>query len=367
MDGPAGPHSGFPVSTTVVLPNLPVGLDVMKAGGLKQWAGRIAAVAAMLAWAPLALAQQADPQRWQLNMGRGVTATSQNAYDAHMFVLWVCVAIGILVFGAMAVAMFKFRKSKGAVAAQFSHNTTAEVIWTVVPVIILVVMAWPATAKLIAMYDTRDSEITVKVTGYQWMWKYEFLGEGVEFTSRMDRRSDEIRQSGIVPTAADHQHYLLDVDNELVLPTDTKIRFVITADDVIHAWWVPALGWKQDAIPGFVNEGWTDIKEPGVYRGQCAELCGKDHGFMPIVVRAVPRAEFDQWLAARKADSAPADAEPAAIAPGGPQADTRSPDPEMVEDVIEGEEPAAPPGLQPDAEPVEDPAAEPAAEPVPAG
>ena len=155
------------------------------------------------------------------------------------------------------------------------------------------------------MYDTRNAEMTVKVTGYQWMWKYEYLGEQVEFTSRLDRKSDALRQGGKTVTAADHPHYLLDVDNPLVLPVDTKVRFVITADDVIHAWWVPALGWKQDAIPGIVNEAWANIEEPGLYRGQCAELCGKDHGFMPIVVRAVPKAEFQQWLAAEKARNAP--------------------------------------------------------------
>jgi len=269
---------------------------------------RLMAVCALLAMPALAWAQSADPKPWQLNMGRGVTASSQHAYDAHMVALWVCVVIGIIVFGAMGYAMFKFRHSKGAVAAQFSHNTTAEIIWTVIPVLILVIMAWPATAKLIAMYDTRDSEMTVKITGYQWMWKYEYLGENVAFTSRLDRESDRIRQSGERPDLAKNPHYLLDVDNVLVLPTDTKIRFVITADDVIHAWWVPALGWKQDAIPGIINEAWTDIKEPGVYRGQCAELCGKDHGFMPIVVKAVPKAEYQQWLASMK----PAPAAPAA-------------------------------------------------------
>jgi cytochrome c oxidase subunit 2 len=254
-------------------------------------------------------------------MGRGVTSSSNHAYDAHMVALWVCVAIGILVFGAMAYAMFKFRKSKGAVAAQFSHNTTAEIIWTVIPVLILVIMAWPATAKLIAMYDTRNSEMTVKVTGYQWMWKYEYLGEGVEFTSRIDRESDRIRQSGEVPNLAKNPHYLLDVDNVLVLPVDTKIRFVITADDVIHAWWVPALGWKQDAIPGIINEAWADIKEPGIYRGQCAELCGKDHGFMPIVVKAVPKQEYQQWLASRKPAPVEAPAPAAAPAEAAPATD----------------------------------------------
>ena len=278
----------------------------------KVWWKRVLAAATMLAAPALAWAQSADPHRWQLNMGRGVTASSQNAYEAHMIVLIVCVVIGVIVFGAMGYAMFKFRRSKGAVAAQFSHNTTAEVIWTVIPVLILIAMAWPATAKLIAMYDTRDSEMTVKVTGYQWMWKYEYLGEGVAFTSRLDRESDRIRQSGEQPTHEANPHYLLDVDNRLVLPVDTKVRFVITADDVIHAWWVPALGWKQDAIPGLINEAWTEIKEPGVYRGQCAELCGKDHGFMPIVVEAVSKEEFARWLAAKK--PAPA-APPAAEAP----------------------------------------------------
>lgn len=282
-----------------------------------RWGGKLISGLAMLSAClavPVAWAQSADPKEWQLNMGRGVTQTSRMAWEAHMVALWVCTVIGVLVFGAMAYAIFKFRKSKGAVAAQFSHNTKAEIIWTVIPIIILVVMAWPATTKLIAMYDYRDSEMTVKVTGYQWMWKYEYLGEGVEFTSRLDRKSDEIRQSGKVPTVASDPHYLLNVDNELVLPVDTKVRFVITSDDVIHAWWVPALGWKQDAVPGFINERWTNIDTVGVYRGQCAELCGKDHGFMPIVVRAVSKEDFKKWLAARKPAPAPV-AEPAVEAP----------------------------------------------------
>ena len=277
--------------------------------------------AALCALPGLALAQAADPQRWQLNMGKGVTHTSRIAYDSHMIALLICVAIGVIVFGAMAYAMFKFRKSKGAVAAQFSHNTTAEVIWTVVPVLILIGLAWPATKNLINMYDTRNSGMTVKVTGYQWMWKYEYLGEGVSFTSRLDRKSDEIRQSKQDARAANHPNYLLDVDNALVLPADTKVRFVITADDVIHAWWVPSLGWKQDAIPGIVNEAWTSVSQPGVYRGQCAELCGKDHGFMPIVVRVLPKAEYATWLAAEKAKNAPA----APAAPAAPVEVTPAP------------------------------------------
>ena len=290
-------------------------------GFSRQVTQSLVAAGAWLLAPALAWAQSADPQRWQLNMGRGVTATSQNAYDAHMIALWVCVVIGVIVFGAMAYAMFKFRHSKGAVPATFTHNTTAEIIWTVIPILILVVMAVPATKKLIAMYDTRESELTVKVTGYQWMWKYEYLGEGVEFTSRLDRESDRLRQNKQTTQAelAAHPHYLLDVDNALVLPVDTKVRFVITADDVIHAWWVPALGWKQDAIPGLINEAWTDIKVPGTYRGQCAELCGKDHGFMPIVVKAVSKEEFKQWLATKRSAAAPAPvAAPAAPAEAVP-------------------------------------------------
>jgi cytochrome c oxidase subunit II len=257
----------------------------------------------------------ADPVAWQLNLGEGVTETSRTVYQLHNLIFGICVAIGVLVFGAMGYAMFAFRKSKGAVASQFSHNTVAEIIWTVVPILILVAMAWPATRVLFKMYDTTESEMTVKVTGYQWMWRYEILNykgqpTGVNFVSRLDGESDRTRQlkSGMDPYAVkvgDVSTYLLNVDKPLVLPTDTKIRFVVTADDVIHAWWVPALGWKQDAIPGIVNEAWTNIPTPGTYRGQCTELCGKDHGFMPIVVNAVPKAEFESWLAAQQPAPAP--------------------------------------------------------------
>jgi cytochrome c oxidase subunit 2 len=233
-----------------------------------------------------------------------------------MVVLIICVIIGVIVFGAMAVAMFKFRKSKGAVPdTGFTHSTKLEAMWTAIPVLILVGLAFPATSGLLRMYDVRDSAMTVKVTGYQWMWKYEYLGEDVSFTSRLARKDDELRQSGKVVSEADDPHYLLNVDNVLVLPVDTKVRFVMTADDVIHSWWVPALGWKQDAVPGIVNEAWAQIEKPGIYRGQCAELCGKDHGFMPIVVKAVSKAEFAEWLAAEKAKNAPAAPAPAAEQP----------------------------------------------------
>ncbi len=248
----------------------------------------------------------ANPKPWQLNMTQGVTEMSREVYGLHMLILWICVVIGVLVFGAMGYAMFKFRKSKGAVAATWSHSTPAEVAWTVIPVLILIGCAWPATKTLIRLADSSEAELTVKVTGYQWLWRYEYIGTDVNFISRLDRDSDRTRmvRSGLSPNDVQvngENVYLLNVDKPLVLPTDTKIRFVITADDVIHSWWVPVLGWKQDAIPGFINEGWTRIDTPGTYRGQCAELCGKDHGFMPIVVEAVPRAQFDAWLAEQDA------------------------------------------------------------------
>lgn len=269
---------------------------------------RCSLATALLALPAAAWAEGGMPQRWQLNLTPGVTASSQAAYEMHMIMLWICVAIGVVVFGAMGYAMWNFRKSKGAVAdTTFVHNTKMEVIWTTIPVLILLAMAWPATVKLLNLADTRDYEMTVKITGYQWRWRYEIVEyrgqeQQINFISSLQADSNRVRmlRSGIDPrTVVDqgNKTYLLDVDKPLVLPTDTKVRFLITANDVNHAWWVPALGWKQDAIPGFINTAWTDIKKPGIYRGQCAELCGADHGFMPIVVKALPRAEFESWLA----------------------------------------------------------------------
>lgn len=245
------------------------------------------------------------PQRWQLNLGKGVTQTSQSAYDLHMIAFLICCAIGAIVFGMMFFAMWRFRKSKGAVAGKWSHNTAIEVVLTVVPTLILVGMAWPATKVMLQSADTSESELTIKVTGYQWKWRYEYVGTDVNFMSSLKRDSDDARRvgSGVDPYSIDN--YLLDVDRPLVLPADTKVRFVITSEDVIHAWWVPELGWKQDAIPGFINDGWTRVSKPGIYRGQCAELCGKDHGFMPIVVEVKPKAEFDQWLAGQQTSANP--------------------------------------------------------------
>jgi cytochrome c oxidase subunit 2 len=224
-----------------------------------------------------------------------------------MIMLWICVIIGVIVFGAMAVAIVRFRHAKGAKPdTDFTHSTKLELIWTIVPILILVGSAWPATKMVMAQYsanqNTEKDEMIIKVTGYQWMWRYEYIGEGVDFISRLDRKSDDLRQSAASSQAeiAAHGSYLRDVDKPLVIPADTRIRFLITADDVIHSWWVPALGWKQDAIPGVVNDAWTKVATPGTYRGVCAELCGKDHGFMPIVVKVLPKAEYAAWLAAQK-------------------------------------------------------------------
>jgi cytochrome c oxidase subunit 2 len=246
----------------------------------------------------------ANPAPWQLNLTRGVTPTSQEVYRLHMAAFWVCVAIGVVVFGAMIVAMVRFRKSRGAVAdGKMLHNARLEAAWTIVPVLILVGMAIPSVDKLIRIEDTSGSELTIKATGHQWYWQYEYLGTGVSFYSHLARASNFARQkqSGIDPGSVDH--YLLDVDKPLVVPTGVKIRLLLTSNDVIHAWWVPDFGMKRDAIPGFINEMWirVDPDRPGTYRGQCAELCGADHGFMPIVVIARPRAEFDAWLEGQKA------------------------------------------------------------------
>ena len=241
----------------------------------------------------LLLASPAAPAGWDtLNMPVGVTAISRDVYDLHMLIFWICVAIGVVVFGAMFYSILMHRKSRGAVAAPFHESATVEVLWTVVPFVILVAMAVPATATLIEMEDSSNPEMTLKVTGYQWLWHYEYLDEDFGFYSYLATPRAQIQDQ-----APKGEHYLLEVDRPLVLPTETKIRMLITASDVLHAWWVPDLAVKKDAIPGFVNELWTRIETPGVYRGQCAELCGRDHGFMPIVVRALPPAEYRAWAA----------------------------------------------------------------------
>ncbi|MBM7456293.1 cytochrome c oxidase subunit 2 [Oceanisphaera litoralis] len=239
----------------------------------------------------------------RLNMTEGVTDISQKVYGLHMTILIICAVIGVLVFGVMFWAIIHHRKSKGARAAQFHESTRVEILWTLIPFVILIAMAVPATRTLVAMEDASQSDLTVQVTGSQWKWHYRYFDEGVEFYSLLATLPQQIEGR-----VAKGKNYLLEVDQPLVLPTDRKIRFLITSDDVIHSWWVPAFAVKKDAIPGFINEAWTRINESGLYRGQCAELCGKDHGFMPIVVDARSPEEFDGWLAQTRAKQAEAKA-----------------------------------------------------------
>jgi cytochrome c oxidase subunit 2 len=230
------------------------------------------------------------------NMPAGVSTFSRDVYELHNVILAIVTIIGVLVFTAMFTSIVVHRKSKGAKAADFSHSTAVEIVWTAIPVLILVVMAIPATRVLIDMEDTRDAEMNIRVTGYQWLWEYEYVEDGINFYSTLDRDSNAARQIGsnIDPRAVDN--YLLEVDRRLIVPTDTKIRFLLTSRDVIHSWWVPDLGWKRDAIPGMVNEAWTLIEEEGIYRGQCTELCGKDHGYMPVVVEVVEPDAYIAWV-----------------------------------------------------------------------
>ena len=283
-----------------------------------RWMGRVAASLG------LALAFHARAwAEWEVNMPRGTGALSAEIYDLHMMAFFVCVAIAVVVFGAMIWSIYHHRKSRGSQALNFSHSTRVEIVWTVIPIAILVAMAVPAAGTLVKMEDTRDSDLTVKVTGYQWKWHYDYLDEGISYFSNLDAESNRARQLGSGIDPASVPNYLLEVDRPLVVPVGAKVRLLLTSNDVIHSWWVPALGGKKDAIPGFVNEFWFEADDPGIYRGQCAELCGRDHAYMPVVVRVVPEAEFSQWLA-HNAAGQPA-ASPAAVAdsddePVAPQA-----------------------------------------------
>jgi cytochrome c oxidase subunit II len=269
-----------------------------------RWIGRIAAGAG------LALAVQASAWAdWGLNMPRGVTDISAEVYRLHMLIFGICVAIAVVVFGAMIWSIVHHRKSRGVEPARFSHSTRLEIIWTVIPIIILVAMAIPAADTLIRMEDTRNSDMTVKVTGYQWMWGYEYLDEDIRFFSRLSDESNRARQLRSGMNVREVENYLLDVDRPLVVPVGAKVRLLLTANDVIHSWWVPAFGGKKDAIPGFINEFWFQANEPGIYRGQCAELCGRDHGFMPVVVEVLPAEQYAAWLAEHSPKAAVARAE----------------------------------------------------------
>ena len=236
---------------------------------------------------------------WAVNMSPGATDVSRSVFDLHMTIFWICVVIGVAVFGIMFWSMLVHRRSQGHEPAHFHENTKVEIAWTVIPLVILLVMAVPATKTLIHIYDTEEAEIDIQVTGYQWKWHYKYLGEDVEFFSNMSTPKEQIENK--LPKG---EHYLLEVDEPVVIPVGTKVRFLITAADVIHSWWVPALAVKKDAIPGFINESWTRIEEPGIYRGQCTELCGKDHAFMPVVVDARSKEDYAIWLAERKEQAA---------------------------------------------------------------
>ena len=237
---------------------------------------------------------------WALNMPRGVTELSAETYDLHMMVFWWCVAIGVVVFGVMIISLFKHRKSKGAEPATFSHSTTAEVIWTALPVVILLLMAVPAAETMIRLEDSRDPDVSIVVTAYQWKWHYKYQDENVDFYSSLSRTSIEARpkDSGIDPFSVDN--FLLEVDRPLVVPLGAKVRLLITSNDVVHSWWVPDLAIKKDAIPGVINEVWFRAEQVGTFRGQCAELCGKDHGYMPVVVEVVEPDAYLAWAEAQR-------------------------------------------------------------------
>ena len=258
--------------------------------------GRVFSGAALAFLSPLAAARN------QVNMSPGVTEIGADIFELHMLIMWICVVIGVAVFAVMFYSIYAHRKSKGHQASQFHESTKVEVAWTVVPFLILIAMAVPATSTLLEVYDNDEAELDILITGYQWKWKYEYLvesGEPVAFFSNLATSQEEIYN-----TDKKGDNYLLEVDEPLVIPTNTKVRFLVTANDVIHSWWVPEIAVKRDAIPGFINEAWTRVPEEGIYRGQCTELCGAYHGFMPVEVHAVSRDEFDAWMAAKRGAAA---------------------------------------------------------------
>ncbi len=230
-----------------------------------------------------------------INMPYGVTPVSHEIYHLHMACFYVCCAIGVGTFGVLIYSLIKFRKSKGAEAAHFHEHLGVEILWTVIPTLILVVLAIPATIILKDIHNTEDAAITIKVTGYQWKWKYEYLDQGISFFSNLSTPQDQINNK-----APKGEWYLLEVDNPVVVPVNEKVRLLVTSDDVMHAWWVPELGVKQDAIPGFINENWFIATQPGTYRGQCGELCGVNHAFMPIIIKVVSQDEFKTWVSAHQ-------------------------------------------------------------------
>ncbi len=244
---------------------------------------------------------------YQLDLRPGVTSFSQGAYGIHTLVMWICVVIGIIVFGVMIYSIIMHRKSRGHEAAKFDDNLTVEIVWTIVPFIILGFMAVPATKVLLAMEDVSNSDMSIKITSYQWKWHYDYnVGENaqdISFFSNLSTPMEEIQNK-----ATKNENYLLEVDNRVVIPINKKVRLLFTSNDVIHAWWIPAFGVKKDAIPGYINESWVKTDKIGTYRGQCAELCGTNHGFMPIVVDVVSEADYATWVAGQRQQAAAAEA-----------------------------------------------------------
>ena len=233
-----------------------------------------------------------------LNMTRGITDISNEVFELHMLIFWICVVIGVLVFGVMFYSMNAHTRKKNPVPATFDDNHKLEIAWTIIPFLILIAMAIPASKTLIKMYDDTAGDINIQVTGYQWKWQYRYLEDDVSFFSNLATDWDEI--NNLVPKG---ENYLQEVDEMVVIPTGKKVRFLITANDVIHSWWMPAFAIKQDAIPGFVNTAWTKVDVPGIYRGKCTELCGKNHGFMPIVVKVVEQDEYEEWVEIKKEEA----------------------------------------------------------------
>ena len=263
---------------------------------------------ARAAAAALFAAPAAAYAAWEWNLQTPVSAIARQQNDLHTFIFWICVVIFVGVFGVMFYSLFKHRKSVGHQAEQFHENTAVEIVWTVIPFLILLFMAWPATKTILAMKDTSSSELTIKVTGYQWKWNYDYLQDGFGYYSNLSTPLAQIENR-----EPKGEHYLLEVDHPMVVPVDTKVRVLITAGDVLHAWWVPAFGVKQDAIPGFVRDSWFRAEKVGTFRGQCAELCGKEHGFMPVVVEVKSKEDYAKWVAEQKAKVAVAAEDPSKV------------------------------------------------------
>ena len=233
-----------------------------------------------------------------LNMREGVTQVSRDVFELHMLIFYICVAIGAVVFSVMFYSLFRYTKKRNPNPSTFHESTKLEVAWTIIPFLVLIAMAVPASKTLTEIYDDEEGEINIQVVGYQWKWEYKYLEDDINFFSNLSTDQDEIYN--LVPKG---ENYLLEVDEPLIIPVDTRVRFLITANDVIHSWWVPDFAIKQDAIPGFINTAWTRAEETGIYRGNCTELCGKNHGFMPVVVKVVEKDEYNDWVLAKKEEA----------------------------------------------------------------